>query len=45
MSLVLTKSISVFDPEEEEEPVMNIIVEQDIKPYLTLTIRKMSVRY
>jgi len=32
----------VFDPEEEEEPAMNQIIEHDVKPYLTLTIKKLS---
>lgn len=32
----------MFDPEEEEEPAMNQIIEHDVKPYLTLTIKKLS---
>jgi len=30
----------VFDPEEEEEPVINQIADKEVKPYLTLTIKK-----
>jgi len=32
----------VFDPEEEQEPAMNQIIEDEIKPYVTLTIKKLS---
>jgi hypothetical protein len=34
----------VFHPEEEEEPVVNILVEKEVKPRLTLAVRKMSRR-
>jgi len=32
----------VFDPEEEEEPTISVVAQQQIKPYLTLTVRKIS---
>jgi len=32
----------VFDPEEEEEPAISVVAEKQIKPYLTLTVRKIS---
>lgn len=32
----------VFDPEEEEAPAIAIVAEKQIKPYLTLTVKKLS---
>jgi hypothetical protein len=30
----------VFDPEEEEEPTLGVIADKQIKPYLTLTVKR-----
>jgi len=34
----------VFDPEEEAEPIMSTVIDKEITPYLTLTLKKLDPR-